>query len=191
MSTIPLVISNVGVAAFFRDNPLWLLLSGDDTCGEVSWKSASPPTDVFWVWISGSEMQCRNEMPVKTHIVCIWGIVLGCKHLNSMGILQGSRNRAAIRKEKLNSRYGRRVSHSNYKKQACKSLQNNQEPLQHLSYFHSMRKEKHVYKLWLLPAGDDPWVNHLNTNSCRENEHLFTSYRRISHDLMNISSVIN
>lgn len=26
--------------------------------------------------------------------------------------------------------------------------------------FHSMRKEEHVYKLWLLPAGADPWLNH-------------------------------
>lgn len=162
MSTIPLAIPHVGLAASSRDNLLWLFLSGDGTSGEVSWKSASPLTDVFWVWISGSEMQCRNEMTVNNHIECIWGIVPGCKHLlNRMGILHGSRNRAATRKEKFNSRYGRRASHSNYKKQACKSLQNNQEPLQQLSYFHSMRKEEHMYKLWLLPAGDDPWVNHL------------------------------
>lgn len=160
MSIIPLVISHVGLAAFFRDNLLGLFLSVDGTCGEVSWKSASPLTDVFWVWISGSEMQCRNEMPVKTHIVCIWGIVLGCKHLNSMGILQGSRNRAATRKEKFNTRYGRRENHSNYKKQTCKSLQNNQKSLQQLSYIHSMRKEEHVYKLLLMPSGDDPWLNH-------------------------------
>lgn len=102
MSTIPLVISHVGLAAFFRDNLPWLFSSGDGTFGEVSWKSASPLTDVFWVWISRSKMQCKNEMPVKTHIVCIWGIVLGCKHLNRMAILQGSRNRAATRKEKFN-----------------------------------------------------------------------------------------
>lgn len=105
-------------------------------------------------------LKCNREMPVKTHIEHTWDIILGCKHLNSMGILQGSRNRAATRKEKFNTRYGRRANHSNYKKQACKSLQNSQESWQQLSYFHSMRKEKHVYKLWVLPAGDDPWLNH-------------------------------
>lgn len=123
------------------------------------------------------------EMPVNTHIVYFCYLRHGKTAFGALSwdtnifqVAQESCRAAGIwqSQESKNLTVGMEKGQTtevikNRLEEVCKIIKNHcSSPVIHTA----RGKVKYMYDLGLLPAGGDPWLKH-NTNTCRENEHLF------------------